>query len=163
MFKFTKHLSEERACDMRGNSFTGFISIVASPNPEGTPGRKAKLDSKWGSVLRLWFDDVDKPWQNYVLFTETQADEVILWLKQHEDEFKGVLVHCAQGVSRSAAMARFIAKAYDLPFDEDEGCMYNRHVFNLLAKRWKAHGYGEIQEEIYLASTGASYAYTTGR
>jgi len=165
-FTFTKHMSEERACRMRGNSFTGFISVVDPPrygaaDPEAP--RKAKLDGKWGDILRLWVHDIDKPWQNYVLFSDDDADRIIHWLKKHENEFKGIIVHCAMGISRSAAIARFIAKVYDLPFDEREGMQFNRHVFNTLCKRWQELGYGEVQESIYLASTGASYAYTTGQ
>ncbi len=155
MVKHTKHLSEERACGMRGNSFTGIISIVGTPTPVEPNRRSAKLDSKWGDILRLWFDDIDSPYQNYVMFTDEQADRVIEWMQQHEDEFKGIFVHCAQGVSRSAAIARFIAKVYGLPFDEREGMMFNRHVFNTLCRRWKDHGHDEITEVLYLASTGA--------
>lgn len=155
LINFTKHMSEERACDMRGNSFTGFISIVSTPTPAEPNRRNARLDGKWGDILRLWFDDIDKPYQNYVLFTDEQADRVIEWMQQHEDEFKGILVHCAQGVSRSAAIARFIANVYGLPFDEREGMLFNRHVFNTLCRRWKAHGHEEITEVLYLASTGA--------
>ena len=151
-------MSEERACDMRGNAFTGFISIVDPPRwveaGYGEP-REAKLDKKWGDILRLWIHDIDKPWQNYVLFNEAHADQVIDWLKSHEEEFKAVLVHCAMGISRSAAIARFIAKIYDLDFDEREGMQFNRHVFNTLCKRWKDRGHGEIKEVLYLASTGA--------
>jgi len=164
---FTKHMSEERACEMRGNSFTGFISIVGTSvydgGPPGKTNREAKLDNKWGDILRLWFDDVDREWQNYVLFTDAQADQVIAWLKKHEDEFKGVLVHCAMGISRSAAISRFIAKVYDFTFDEREGMQFNRHVFNTLCRRWKELGYGELQEALYLASTKNSYVYTAGR
>ena len=82
MIKNTKHMSEERACDMRGNSFTGFISIVDPPRWTDGQGyekaRKARLDKKWGDILRLWIHDIDRPWQNYVLFNEDHADQVIL-------------------------------------------------------------------------------------
>ena len=166
MIKNTKHMSEERACDMRGNSFTGFISIVDPPRWTDGQGyekaRKARLDKKWGDILRLWIHDIDRPWQNYVLFNEDHADQVIDWLKEHEDEFKSVLVHCAMGVSRSAAIARFIAKIYDLPFDEREGMQFNRHVFNTLCKRWKERGFGEVTEVLYLASTMSEVTVTPG-
>ena len=151
---------------MRGNSFTGFISVVDPPRwvevGYGEP-REAKLDKKWGDILRLWVHDIDKPWQNYILFSEDDADRIINWLKKHEDELKGILVHCAMGISRSAAIARFIAKVYGLDFDEREGIQFNRHIFNTLCKRWKTLGHGEITEELYLASSKASYAYTPGR
>lgn len=131
--KRVQHISENEAENLSGSAFTGMISITNT-------GRWAYkvFDERWGSVLRLEFDDVTPdivrkfPESGWFVMTIEQAQQVLDWLHQHDGEFKEIVVHCAAGISRSAAVARFIAKRYRLPFDEVRGSLYNRHVFELL-------------------------------
>jgi hypothetical protein len=130
-----RHYSEAELTGLAGHSQVGVISITE-------PDRFVKdLDeTKWPFVLRLYFHDLDKPWQNYVLFSEDQADEILDWLKEHEDEMTGVYTHCAAGISRSAGVTKFIADLYGLFFDEKRGGCYNKHVYRTLLDRALARG-----------------------
>ena len=96
----------------------------------------ARLQSGWGAELRQEFHDVDavKPDEPYVLFSEAQAQEIAQFVQLAEDQgLVGILVHCKAGISRSAAVAKWIAKSYGLFFPESYA-LYNKHVFKLLAQ-----------------------------
>ena len=56
-------------------------------------------------VLRLCFDDAveDSFWQN--LMTEEQADAICAFVLQQRDAIDLLIIHCTEGVSRSAAVA----------------------------------------------------------
>jgi len=131
MLQFVRFFSEEQACSMGGTAFIGMISIT------GLESSDAPLQEGWGTVLRLKFDDVEKEWQGYIPMTEEQADAVIDWLAVNEDLLKGIYVHCAQGISRSAGVARFIGDTYGLLVDSQKSKDYNRHVYSLLTQRLK--------------------------
>ena len=96
----------------------------------------ARLQGGWGAVLRQEFHDIDaiKPDEPYVLFSEAQAQEIVRFVNTAEDKgLVGVLVHCKAGISRSAAVAKWIAGRYGLFFPENYG-LYNKYVFKLLAR-----------------------------
>lgn len=63
-------------------------------------------------VLRLCFDDaVDRSyWQN--LITREQAEAVRDFVRALSDEVELLIVHCTEGVSRSAAVAAAILEAH---------------------------------------------------
>jgi predicted protein tyrosine phosphatase len=91
----------------------------------------AKLKEGWRSILRMEFHDIDEPQEPYNLFTENQAMEIILFVDAHAGDSKGILVHCRAGISRSAAVAKWIAERYELPFN-DQYSLYNKHVYRVL-------------------------------
>ncbi|QKE38982.1 hypothetical protein [Ferrovum myxofaciens] len=94
----------------------------------------AKLKDGWYAVLRQEFHDIDQemPDEPYVLFSEDQAREMIRFVETVEaNGIDGILVHCRAGISRSAAVAKWIAGRYDLPFPEGYS-LYNKHVFRVL-------------------------------
>lgn len=96
----------------------------------------AQLREGWGAVLQQEFHDIDekKPDEPYVLFSEAQAQEIVRFVNMAEDKgLVGVLVHCKAGISRSAAVAKWIAGRYGLFFPENYG-LYNKHVLKLLAR-----------------------------
>ncbi len=130
MIQRTRHYNESDLTGMAGHSQVGVISITE-------PDRfvKALDESRWPFVLRLYFHDVDEPWKDRVMFTEAQADEILDWLKEHEDEMTGVYTHCAAGISRSAAVTKFISDVYGCFFDERKGALFNRHVYRVLMER----------------------------
>jgi hypothetical protein len=96
-------------------------------------------DDTWKDVLRLEFDDVDPGHMNseqaslYRLFNEDDAVKVLRFLKQHEADTMNALVHCEAGISRSAAVSKFISHVYSLPFPEGYS-VYNKHVFSTLLR-----------------------------
>jgi len=131
MIERARHYSEYALVNLSGHSQVGVISIT---EPDRIVSR---LDNnKWACVLRLYFHDIDFVFQkNHVLFNEDHADQIIDWLKQHEEDITGVYVHCAAGISRSAAVAKFISTLYGLFFDARRGSMFNRHVYSTLLRR----------------------------
>lgn len=59
-------------------------------------------------VLRLCFDDAEEEgfWQN--LMTSEQAETIRDFVLRYQDEIDLMIVHCTEGVSRSAAVAAAI-------------------------------------------------------
>jgi len=161
MINSTRHYSEWDLCALSGKSNIGVVSITE-------PDRfVSDLDeSKWASVLRLYFHDIDRKWQNYALFTIEQADQIIDWLQEHEESLEGVYVHCAAGISRSAAVAKFISDVYGLFFDHRKGALFNRHVYRVLRERIVERGIISVEqlrkhaEEQPLTRYGAHIKFT---
>jgi rhodanese-related sulfurtransferase len=112
------------------------------------------IEAAWSKILRLEFHDADANGrsidpridgisQNQLsLFTENQAVEILKFLKEHQDAHTQVIVHCEGGVSRSAAVSKFIAQIYNLEFPEGYS-LYNRHVYSTLLRVHGASMYGE--------------------
>ena len=93
----------------------------------------ANLKEGWHSVLRLEFDDIDVEEEPYILFNESQAEQISNVVTEAFDshEVEGILIHCQAGISRSAAVAKWIAERYGLPFP-NKYSLYNKHVYRVL-------------------------------
>lgn len=101
----------------------------------------ADLKDGWERVLRLEFDDIDTPEEPYQMFTEQQARDVIEFVQDcTQSGIDGILVHCHAGVSRSAAIAKWIAERYLLPFPSGY-MLYNKHVFKVLREEHMLVGF----------------------
>ncbi len=114
-------------------------AVISITEPDTEP---AHLKTGWHAVLRQEFHDVDYSDASdpYTLFSEHQARELVTFLTKVEAEgVEGILVHCKAGISRSAAVARWIAFGYGLPFVENYS-LYNRHIFRLLIQVEKQQG-----------------------
>lgn len=103
--------------------------------------------SNYVDVCWLFFDDIDHiPFGGKApnMFTKTQAKDLIQFLDKHfkTKDFDRVLVYCQAGISRSQAVALFIAKYYLKDQDLFDGLWYqegkitsgNRFVYRLLEK-----------------------------
>jgi len=145
MINKVEFISESRASGISsGTAFQGLISIT---DPTGSDA--VLFEEAWGDILRVRFHDVDSEYRGesgYHSITEEQADAIIAWLREHEDEFKKIVVHCWAGISRSAAVAKFIAEVYDLQFPESYS-LYNRFVYSTLRKRF--HGYDPDKDSAF--------------
>lgn len=86
----------------------------------GSKFYEANLKFGWHSVLRIVFDDVDVEDGPYLAITDEQAEQIVDFVirEAESSEVNGIVVHCAAGISRSAAVARWVATAYNLPFNE---------------------------------------------
>lgn len=93
-------------------------------------------------TLELIFDDLDRhPMQSFrsvmgrdpVLFSSTMARNVISWLWQRE--WGKLWVHCDAGLSRSPAIARFVAESQNHSLLLSQHARPNTLVHGLL---WKA-------------------------
>lgn len=88
-------------------------------------------------VLRIEFDDVE----GFVgsdgldVFHHGQAAQIQAFANKHADE--SILVHCQAGMSRSAAVAKWISEKHGHLMDLSPPCIgsdrfYNRHVYGTL-------------------------------
>ena len=83
-----------------------------------------QIKDGWHDVLRLFFHDVNPDkvvdltnTYKYVGMSESQANQIVEFVNRVAPNVDGILVHCKAGISRSAAVAEWIAKRYELPFD----------------------------------------------
>ena len=106
----------------------------------------AKLDAGWLNKHFVVCDDIDRmygPEDDYHgrqlnLFSEEQAAAILAFVEEVKDSTDIMVVHCDAVISRSGAVAKFIAEKYDLPFNHSY-TLYNKHVYRTL---WKvANGY----------------------
>jgi predicted protein tyrosine phosphatase len=77
-------------------------------------------------VLSLQFDDItEKKYEDclsqgkkYTLFSHKQAEEVIDFIKELQNEQKDsdLVIHCDAGISRSGAIAQFVSDFLKIPF-----------------------------------------------
>lgn len=117
-------------------------------------GIPAKLQHGWHSVLRLQFDDIDvaepefQPAEPYVIFNEDHAKQVIEFVTAAKEsgQVEGIMVHCHAGISRSAAVAKWIAEKYGLPFSESYS-LYNRHIYRVLRITQNKLDFGSRDDE----------------
>lgn len=87
-------------------------------------------------VLTLYFDDVERPVEGAVLFTEDQAREVIDFVMSM-GKAETLLVHCYGGESRSRAVGAFAAKMLGADNSRLMKTGHpNRHVLATLEKVW---------------------------
>jgi len=74
----------------------------------GEHGDGWQLQGCQKNVLRLIFDDIQEQLEErFQLFSQDQAIAIIQWLKTIPNDSL-VIVHCEGGVSRSAAVVRFM-------------------------------------------------------
>lgn len=76
--------------------------------------------SRYKDVLFCYFDDIDLislncEFNSPFLFSQSDAKIIIKFLNNHfanPENFEQIIVHCQAGISRSQAVANFIAKYY---------------------------------------------------
>ena len=137
------YLSEAACVGAEPRSDVAVISITER-------GRTAPLSDEWGLVCRVQFADAE--WDDAMVqrlhargihfdpqkkgFPDSvvaqQLRDMISGIERHPGITK-ILVHCHAWRRRSAAVARYIAQRFNLPFDFDyDG--YNRTVLRLLSE-----------------------------
>lgn len=139
-------MAREEAEAKYGRSFWSVISI-SSTNP-------AALQHGWHSVLRLQFDDIDvadpefQADKSCVMFNEDHAKQIIEFVTaaKASGQVEGIMVHCLAGISRSAAVAKWIAEQHGLPFS-DSYSLYNRHIYRVLRCTQNKLDFGSRDDE----------------
>jgi predicted protein tyrosine phosphatase len=95
----------------------------------------ANLSENWKYKLPLIFEDIDKPLvhkgRELILFNGQMAKRIIEFVDSIQNDITVLIVHCDAGVSRSAAVAKFIAEMYHLEIPETYS-IYNRHIYRTL-------------------------------
>ena len=72
-------------------------------------GFEFKENSSCKAVLTLYFDDIDRPVEGAVLFSEKQASEVLSFVRENTGA-DTLLIHCFGGESRSRAVGAFVTE-----------------------------------------------------
>lgn len=109
------HCNQAAAERLRPRPDWAMISITA-PAPYGQDPTAA-LRPGWRHLLRLQFEDVRSEGPDAM--TPAQAREVVDFVAGVAPRVEVIAVHCAAGLSRSPAVARWIAEAYRLPLRGD--------------------------------------------
>ena len=123
------YTDQQSAEDIPGLDDWAILSIT---EPDWYP---AKLKDGWHDILRLEFHDIDLYTEPYVLFNQQQARDIIRFVGNcHDAGVNGVVVHCKAGISRSAAVAKWIAENYNLAFP-DGYTLYNKQVYRVLQEQ----------------------------
>jgi len=128
--------SQAEAEKLAGLSDWIVISITGPADPP------AALKEGWGDILRLSFDDIDFAQDDMRPISAEDATRLVQFVRKYADTVDGVLVHCLAGISRSAAVAKFIAEKYQLPFP-DAYASYNRLVYRTLNQVLWRESYGD--------------------
>lgn len=136
MLKQVSFVSEREAIELAPRTDVAMISITDS-------GRTAKLKEGWGALLRVDFPDItydEKLLREYgnMLSPKWAISDVEAWQMRQfilglrsMPQIETLIVHCHAGKSRSAAVAKFAAEMFSLPFDHTyDG--YNITVYELL-------------------------------
>ena len=108
----------------------GNWAVISITEPGSSFG-EAKLLDGWFAVHRANFHDVDpaRPYgEPHVPMNERHTKGIVAFIHEVAPHVEGILVHCKAGVSRSAAVAKWIADNYDVPFPEKYNA-YNRFVY----------------------------------
>lgn len=100
------------------------------------------------NVLRLLFDDVDEPLTTSLLgdgrdvipvvpMTEEQGKQIIDFVRTNKD-MHNFVIHCAAGISRSGAIAKFINEYFDgeewYYWELNPNTRPNARILNILRK-----------------------------
>ena len=120
---FVPRCVAERIC----GEFDFTISIMP-------PGERAAIT---GDYLPLNFDDTETPCAGLVMFDVEMAHRVIAVSGVNLDDDGMLLVHCEAGMSRSAAVAKWLEHRHDYelwmhPEGVGTDAHYNRHVYRTL-------------------------------
>lgn len=105
-----------------------------------TGSKKVNFRDGWHAVLNIQFHDQTEAIPPYVLLSADDAYRIFEFVMLQAAQIDTLLIHCKGGISRSAAVAKFFATEFDIPFDHDYRS-FNTHVFNMLEAaevRWRA-------------------------
>ena len=107
-------------------------ALISISEPDNN--KKPRILDGWHSVLRVEFHDITSARPDGVLMDETHAKRIVDFVRQVAPEVEGVMVHCRAGISRSAAVAKWISREFQIPFG-DQYMAFNEHVFDMLCLR----------------------------
>jgi len=83
---------------------------------------ETKLKQGWYSIHRAFFHDVDpmvnKTDEPHILMNAAHAEDIVAFVESVAPHIDIMFVNCQGGISRSAAVAKWIAERFNLPFDQ---------------------------------------------
>lgn len=112
-------------------------AAISITDPVSAFGR-LKLQGKFVHVLHLAFHDADPRNQDQsdehlIYLSDDDAGMIVSFVRSVQSLVQGIIVNCHGGVSRSAAIAKWVAGEYRLPFDSRYG-RFNKHVYETLIR-----------------------------
>lgn len=116
-------------------------AVISINDPFAALG-EAHLMSGWHAIHYCAFHDVDpdKPSAEMEIFLEgisnEQAKAIVTFVRDVAPNIQGILVHCNSGISRSAAVAKWISETYSLPFNFQYEKL-NQYVYQSLVNAGK--------------------------
>jgi predicted protein tyrosine phosphatase len=140
MIKEIVFMSQNKAERLNPSSSSAIISIT-------DPGKKANLRG-WSNILTLQFDDLCPEelilinrkdlLNNSKLFDGGHARQIYLFVKGLPDHVNTLFIHCKAGVSRSTALAYFIADKLGASVLNESGerSNPNPHVVKVMMENW---------------------------
>ena len=108
-------------------------ALISMSDPHSAFGQP-KIMVGWSHVLRMEFHDVTPKTdgvENYVLPTREDATRIVEFVRQVGPGVEGFVVQCNAGVSRSAAVAKWIAGEHRIAFNRSYD-KFNQHLYELL-------------------------------
>lgn len=107
-----------------------------------TPGSKQPNLDKFKHLLILEFCDLDVLLSNkFPIFDRDMAKKVVRFVDEVAPQVKTIICHCEAGVSRSAAIAKYIAEKFLLNFPARYS-LYNKKVYQTLRVEENERIYG---------------------
>ena len=106
-------------------------AIVSITEPEVG---QAKLMQGWYAIHRSEFHDAEPQKavrDPMVVMMEEQAIDIVDFVHSVAPHVNAIVVHCKGGISRSAAVAKWIAETFKLPFNHQYS-LYNKYVYHQL-------------------------------
>lgn len=110
------------------------FALISLNDPNAKDG-DAMIPKGWHDVLRLSFHDITPdtldPENNYTLADDSQAKQIVDFVRKASPDVEGIIVHCRAGISRSAAVAKWICGQYQIPFNPSYD-LYNKFLYRML-------------------------------
>lgn len=107
------------------------ISIGESDASEGD----ANIQDGWQDLLRLSFHDIlpstPDPDSAYTLMDDEDSKAIVDFVRYVAPNVDGIIVHCRAGISRSAAVAKWICREYSIPFNAKYN-KYNEFIYRMI-------------------------------
>lgn len=103
----------------------------------------------WMDGIQLMFDDVDVDYapMNLKAISDKQADTIVdfvVRIYNHSDDID-LIIHCYAGVSRSAAIGKFVNDIFKLDLPNYRSLqLYNSAVYRKLVNAWDMHLNGDV-------------------
>jgi predicted protein tyrosine phosphatase len=117
-------LSQADAERLTPNNHTAMISIIS---PHGQRNMR-----KWIFQLLMQFDDVTAPAKGVTAFTKADANRLKSFIKGLPQSVDTIIVHCEAGISRSAAVAKWLNELYKTNDFPIMYMAYNKYIYNIL-------------------------------
>ena len=84
-----------------------------------SPSANKRNFTGWRCMLTVDFDDIVAPienWPEKIMFTPEMAERIIKFVNALPPDIDTIVVHCFQGISRSAAVAKYLCERFGEKF-----------------------------------------------